>query len=863
MLALCSALAACRAEERDAETVDLAPVVPIPDAFAPADRPGLKSVPDWRLALQKKDDPRRLKLALNAILDYGPADTGALNAAPSLLALIKETNDPEIARLAIFALGAIGPAAKPAVPKAAPGTRAAAGRNAAAGADAEAALLGILSNILEGPAKRSAACRALIQIAPASAAVRKALVVASTDRYNAVRREALDALMILAMPAAPAAMAPVPAAAANLPAPDAPDFILEPVVPPLVPQTAPSTLNTKSKPAAKPDAGEFPYAPALDILAGKALAALDAKEADAALRTLGDAGVDPLLRALERGVPAARAAAAEALGGMRRQSRRVCPALLLAARKEMDPAAHAAIVFGAANLNAREPAVLECLADMLGSKADPFASDRAKTADEFLAEAGRDALPALRKALRSTAPAARLAALTILARFALPMPDDALDRPAAPPPELSEFVADIAARAADRDERVCLLALETLNEIGPPAAGAMEAIVRAEGRGQESGIRGQESGVRGQDSGVRGQESGVKSQGVRRIAALAAINVSREIHVPAYLTPLDTLAVDQLFTVLGGAAVPERADAALALRLHPGDAAAGDMLTKLLDDPEPQVRRAAARALGAFGPRAAAAAPVLIQWLESDPKSRLAATAAFAELGEALQPEAARALAKSAAEEEWPGGPEFAGALVRALRVHAGETVPALIGYTRSGAPAARVRAGAGAGAFGRDSIGGGCGARRTFSKRRRRRSARGVRRAAADRAGEGSGCNSVSFECDSGQSFCDAAKVGGVGAGAVAAGAGRGRSRTDAGVGGRAGGRGRKCCRGGTRRADPSGRAGGPARSGPCRAQSQSAKLLAGFYARGFQGGTGAGRAAADRVRAAGRGTAGTRARD
>lgn len=664
------------AGETGAETIAL-----VPDTFAPLDQyyKG-KCAPEWVAALKTKDDPAQLKLALEAVAELCPLSSGASVAILELLIILKTSNDPALVRLAMVALGRMGPDAR----------------------DAESVLMAVLDNVIEAPANRTVACRALIQIAPESAFVRRAVLAAANDRNVEVRREALVALVVLAMPASPYVPVLPPAPAG----PVLPDIAApsndksangKPTEgkPAEVKPVGTRSAVPKFKPAVSTENGAFPFSPALEALAKAALSSRDAKEADAALRTLGEPGVDALLHALTAGSPLARAAAADTLGSMKRAGRRAFPALLQAARKETDRRARDAQIFGAANLSVRDPAVLDLLADSLGAKADPFAPFHWIAADDLLYGVGKDALPALRRALRSDNSASRLAALRILARFVAPtsenaeIPEEPENRAIlkndAPKPQsalpvlVGDCLADIAGRLQDKDDDVRLFALATLNRIGPAAAGALESIQRASAMDRRTELK-------------VGQKTGKNADvAFQRLATIAALNVSRTIAVPVCLTPLDGLTAERLLVALATASPADRADAALALRLYNADAANAATLSKALDDPDPLVRYSAARALGYFGAGTEGALPSLIKWLELDPKSRRVAIETFASLG-VKAADAAAPLARTAAEDAWPDDTEFPRTLVRALRPHAAVAVPALTGYIRSGSPEIRVR---------------------------------------------------------------------------------------------------------------------------------------------------------------------------
>ncbi|HLX61398.1 MAG TPA: HEAT repeat domain-containing protein [Planctomycetota bacterium] len=725
-----------------------------------------KTQAEWAALVHNGDGPQ-LKPALEVLLEMASA-TPQLTS--DLLKLIRENYAPDVARLAILVLGA------------------------SAGTDVrevEPALLGILANPLEAPAKRAAACRALIELSPDSIPVRKLILAAATDRRPDVRQEAFLAMIVLAAPAPPNGFVP---RKQNADDPTAKVDSGDPTAGAAKEKTARDNKNersndskrektarnngadSKSKPTPRAESTGFPYPPAIELLAKAALSSRDAKDAAVALRALGDAGVEPLLRALAHGTLGARIEAAGALGGMNRFAHRAFPALLQAARNDTERRVRVAIARAAARLNPYDPAALDLLAENLGFGSGN-AAQKKDSAEELLVDAGRAALPALRKALRANSPATRLAALKILVRFTgadtPPQSEFATEDAgvAARPLKkadvaLAECLPDIAARLQDKDDAVRLLALNTLNRIGPPAADALDSIRKAIAAAPADSF-------------------------ARRLAAIAALNVARSPDQAVRLTPLDGRSRDELLALLAKAgAYPspltplpprergttsrakrddkdesdlaarlaavqtnERADAAFALRLHGGDAVVADALTFALADSDPCVRRAAARSLGACGPRAAAALPTLIQWLESEPRSRAAALEAFAGLG-ADAKAAADALAKAAVEDEWPAHrdgaqsdsigansigasagagnalsvtatatptpaaqfaaslneilglpaiPElaydtpsrasYAALLARALDPHAAIVVPKLCGYLRGGTPAVRVRA--------------------------------------------------------------------------------------------------------------------------------------------------------------------------
>src|ERR1043165_5304729 len=248
---------------------------------------------------------------------------------------------------------------------------------------------------------------------------------------------------------------------------------------------------------------------------------------------------------------------------MRRAARHTFPTLLQAARNENDRRAREAMIYAAANLSPRDPAVLDLVGELLGADSNLLAPNRNRTAAELLLASGRDALPAVRKALRSTAPATRLAALKLLAHWAAELAQG-VEKPTHA--SLADILPELTARLLDKDEAVRMLALSTLNEIGPAAASTFEALQKA-------------------------LAAATVDSRSHRIAALAVLNVGRAAGQPPRLTPLDARSRDELLAILSGPArepaaatasdsksgvrdapieLPpnEREDAALALRLH-------------------------------------------------------------------------------------------------------------------------------------------------------------------------------------------------------------------------------------------------------------------------------------------------------
>lgn len=585
---------------------------------------------------------RELITALQAVCEYGST---AQAATAELTGLLERSGNPELPRLALRALGAIGPDARAAEP----------------------ALLAMLNNLLEDPMRRAGACRALIQINPGGAMVRKAVLAASTDRNSNVRRASLEALLILATPQPVVTKPHTTDYSATL--------LSEESALPLQSLLKAPRL-TANLPAEPP--GEFPFAPAFDTIVRALNTPAAARDAAEMLAALGERGVAPLLSALEKNpAPQVRQACAERLGEQARFAAQIFPALLQAAKKEQVPGVRSALAIAAVKLNPRDAEALGLLWDFPGSPLANLPSIHGKSVETILIEGGAAAWPALKRALNSDQPQRRIASLRILREqlaggAALrhePVPW--FTRTSEPHGAAQSWVPDVAARLRDSDESAQMLALEILNRAGPQAAAAQNSVQALE----------------------RSAPAGSKLQ---RLAALAALNVARAPGSSALETPLDTRSMENLISILHEprASSLERCDAAQALRLHAtSDEAARELIVALNGEDIP-LRRAAARSLGAFGAKASQGLTGLQAMLRTDPKSRAAAIDALARLNSAAQlPGLVPALTQNAVNEEWPDEPGFTKALAIVLKPHAAQAVPALAGFLQTGAPALRARA--------------------------------------------------------------------------------------------------------------------------------------------------------------------------
>lgn len=599
-----------------------------------------RALNDWLAAFSKHADDgnsRELRCALTALAEYGP---GAASALPDILKLLEKQGDLELSRLALLALGTLG----------------------AQGRGGEALLLAKLNNLLEPAAIRAACCRALIQIDPGNATVRNAVLAASADKSADVRHEAILALLMLCAPTPPdSKLARALPGATLLPEDDGAS------IPVSLPKADHATAEKKERPA-------YPFAPALTALVKALNSPLSARDAAEVLSALDETGLRELVRALEGNQsPQVRESAANALGRLNSLKAQALPALLEALRKETLRGVRTALGFAVARLSPRDPAALQALAETMAMPPTPFAPQREKSAEAYLIEADSVSWPALKSALGSQAAAARLAALRILntQTFGGVYPGSSQPRALSVNHAITDWLPEVSARLKDADEAVRFAALELLNRCGPLAAGTADTIKALE-------------------------QSAPAGSKLQRAAALAALNVARPENAAAFQTPLDNRPLESLIAILHEprANSLERSDAAEALRLHFTSDAAAAELTRALDDADAPVRRAAAKALGVFGARAAAAVPALLKMLDAEPRSRAAALKAFAGLKDhAPSASVATALTNSVATQAWPEIEGVDKIVATALSPHAALAVPALSGFVASGPPGTRARA--------------------------------------------------------------------------------------------------------------------------------------------------------------------------
>ncbi len=616
------------------------------DVKLPAtERYGGHSLDEWLSTLANsagRGYSREMQTALQAIYEYGPA---AHAAVPELIELLGKSSNPELPRLTLRALRAIGPEARAAEP----------------------VLLALLNNLLEDPLRREGACRALIQINPGGAMVRKVVLAVSADRNPDVRRAALEALLILSTQQ--------PVAAKARPAESSATLLNEESALPLQTLLKAPRL-TANLPAEPP--GEFPFPPAFEALVHALNVPQTARAAAEVLAALGERGLAPLLNALEKNpAPQVRQACAERLGEQARFAARVFPALLQAAKKEQPPGMRSALAIAAAKLNPRDADALALLWEFPGSPMARLPLLHDKTIETILIEGGAASWPALKRALNSDQAQRRAGALRILREQLsgggvlkhelVPW----FTRTSETRGSAQSWVPDVAARLKDSDEAIQFLALEILNRSGPQAAGTQSAIQALE-------------------------HSASPGSRLQRLASLAALNVARAQGSAALETPLDARPVENLISILHEprASSLERCDAAQALRLHVSSDEAARELNLALNGADMPLRRAAAKSLSMFGAKALPALPGLHAMLEGDARTRAVAVDALARLGSASQlPGLVSALTQCAVVEEWPDEPGFAKALGALLKPHAAQVVPALTGFLQTGAPALRARA--------------------------------------------------------------------------------------------------------------------------------------------------------------------------
>jgi HEAT repeat protein len=342
---------------------------------------------------------------------------------------------------------------------------------------------------------------------------------------------------------------------------------------------------------------------ALPALGKLLLNAEMAKPAAVALLCAGPGGLPTLLRGLEEGGSRTREAAASALHQLGSSSSETLPALLKALKHEGDAKAQMALALAASRLAPRDQAVLETLAERLalssGSNDDEAEKNLAAEEMRVLVAAGERALPALQKILRARDNRIRLSAVGLLAQL----------------PATAESVADLVARSQDKDRLVSLAAIKALNDLGPLAASAhsaLEMIAANEG----------------------------DDESVRHAAILAALNTGRAPNEPRHRSWLDSKDQAAVIKLLQKGDAEARREAAAALRGRADDTGAvASALLDALDDPDDNVRSAAAHSLVTFGNFARVALPKLANWLETGaPALQKSALVALAGMGVDAKP---------------------------------------------------------------------------------------------------------------------------------------------------------------------------------------------------------------------------------
>jgi len=480
-------------------------------------------------------------------------------------------------RLAMLCLIDFGPAAAPAIPELlklmkdqlqSTTRRVAMETLGAIGSAATAAIpdmLAALNNPREIPAHRATACSSAAQIDPESPAVRRAILTALRDSHRDVRHAAIESSVTLAE-----------------------------IEPGIVP-----------------------------ALARAALTGQDAPAAATALSCLGANGVDPLLKALERGDDLARAAAADALSTMGHTALSAVPTILRLAQRERDPKLRGGSVLAAVRIAPKDESALDSLAELMAQSS----VENVAVESRVLIAAGPAAAPALRLGLRSPDAAMRKLFIGMMTQLK------------APPPGM---IDDLLARTQDKDSGVRLAAIQALDAFGPAAASAKVPL----------------------------QNLSRQDPSLQRAAAVAALNVSRDPNRPRYRTTLETLDDAALLALLKDPNPLTRQDAADALRTRTNDApAVASALIDALKDDNEKVRITAARSLSRFGQYARTSIAVFIDWLES--------VSMFA-------PEPAKKVAPSVAEHEDMAVPKAALMALAGMGADARGAMPTVVKFALS-----------------------------------------------------------------------------------------------------------------------------------------------------------------------------------
>lgn len=522
------------------------------------------------------------------------------------IAHLKKYENEDERKLAMLCLGDFGPAAAAAVPELValskdelqPNTqRMAAETLGAIGPAAKPAvpdLIAILSSPKKPPSHRATACAALAQIDPEALAVRKAVLAALRDGNADVRNAAIEAAVTIA-----------------------------------------------------------PYeSAAIPALAKMVLTSQDAPEAATALRCIGEAGVDPLLKAVERGDAISRKAAAEALAHMGKPAAAALPVIMKAMKRERDPKQRGALALSAARLAPKDPEVLLALVEQIEAS-EPGKATEISSASEInlLLAAGAGAVPALRAGLRSRDAGVRKQMVAILAKLQQPAQD---------------VIEELLARAQDKDPDVALAAIKALDGFGPAAASAKEGLL----------------------------ELSRRDKALQQPADLAALNVSRDPRKPRLRSTLEALPDADVLAALRSPDAAVRQEAAEALRSRSDESGAiATALIESLNDSDEKVRFAAARSLARFGKYARAAMATFIQWLETNNATQQrAALTALAGMGADARP-ALPIIVKAAISESADDDKDLANVLSVVLRVIGPDAVQPLLAELKNADPAVRARA--------------------------------------------------------------------------------------------------------------------------------------------------------------------------
>jgi HEAT repeat protein len=245
-----------------------------------------------------------------------------------------------------------------------------------------------------------------------------------------------------------------------------------------------------------------------------------------------------------------------------------------------------------------------------------IASHNARTAEDSLVRVGRQATPALRQRLKSTDAHDRRVAAELLVRIG--PPDAAL-------------VALLRPLLTDRDDYVRKAAIDGLGTLGAPAKGAIDdleeaatndlnltrrvaariALIRIAGVSDER-VRALAAFLEMKDN-LKDEAKGDKDQSRKEAAAYAASALGE-------LGPKAKAAEAQLLASLQNPEVRLTAARTLGEISSNSPEAVNTLIDVLKNDAAREARRSAAGALGAFGPAAKAAIPVLREAMKGDAK---------------------------------------------------------------------------------------------------------------------------------------------------------------------------------------------------------------------------------------------------